>query len=232
VVDVGAGTGEIGLELVRLGVPYLGLDESAAMLDVFRGQLGPGQPGTALVVADARRRWPADDGTAQVIFGSRSLHWIPPEHVAAEAFRLAAPPHAVLLVGRVERDPKGARELVRRKMRDLLRDAGYEGRSGGRNATALVDECVRRGGSAMAPRVVATWSVRRPTRAALDDWSSKTGLGGVDLPEAVKRDVIRGVARWAADALGDIDAPLESAECYTLAGVVLVGSGTSPAESP
>ena len=38
VLELGAGTGEIGVHLARLPVRYVGLDSSQAMLDVFRAR--------------------------------------------------------------------------------------------------------------------------------------------------------------------------------------------------
>ena len=50
VVELGAGTGEIGAHLARLPLRYVGLDSSPAMLDVFRAKAAP-----CLTIADRRR---------------------------------------------------------------------------------------------------------------------------------------------------------------------------------
>ena len=50
VVELGAGTGEIGVHLARLPIRYVGLDGSAAMLEVFRAKAADASP--ELIVAD------------------------------------------------------------------------------------------------------------------------------------------------------------------------------------
>ena len=73
-LEIGAGTGEIGFEIARLHGRYVGLDLSLPMLRVFRGhQVGLSAP-LALIVGDADRTWPITDQSVQAIFGSRSLH--------------------------------------------------------------------------------------------------------------------------------------------------------------
>ena len=62
VLELGAGTGEIGVCLDRLPIRYVGLDASAAMLDLFRAKASPAAP--SLIVADCDRPWPLPDGFA------------------------------------------------------------------------------------------------------------------------------------------------------------------------
>lgn len=222
VIDIGAGTGEIGLELAGLGAPYVGIDASTGMLDVFRARAAERGLSPTLLVADAREAWPVEPGSAAIVFGSRSLHWLHPEAVADEAFRAAAPGGSLLLVGRVARDPESPRERVRRAMRAALREAGFEGRSGGRSARALVAACSRLGAVALPTRIVATWTVSRAPGAALHDWTGKAGLAGVDVPDEVKAEVLERARRWTSATFGNIDAALDSDEHYTLEGAVLV----------
>jgi SAM-dependent methyltransferase len=222
VLDIGAGTGEIGLELSALGAPYVGIDSSGRMLDVFRARAAERGLSPSLVVADARDPWPVEPGSTAVVFGSRSLHWLQADAVAEQAFRVAAPGGAVLLIGRVVRDPESPRERVRRAMRAALRDAGFEGRSGGRSAGELISACTRLGAVAVPARTVATWTVLRAPGEALSDWSRKSGLAGLSLPEDVKVAVLERARRWTSDTFGNIDAPLESEEHFTLEGAVLV----------
>ncbi len=221
IIDIGAGTGEIGLPLIGLGVAYIGLDESAAMLAVFERRAAREGHRPSLLVSDARDPWPVPACSASAVFGSRSLHWMDPTHVVAETIRVAAPTGAVLLVGRVARDPDGPRERVRQAMRELLLRAGYEGRSQARSSTALISECVCRGATAILPRVVASWTTERAPREVLDDWRSKPGLAGLDVPELVKEEVLAQVARFTSETFGNIDTPILSSERYVVEGATL-----------
>ncbi len=221
VIDVGAGTGEIGLELVARGVGYLGIDESDAMLGIFRRRAAERHLTPSLLVADARDRWPVADASQHVVFGSRSLHWLAAEDVAEEALRVAAPGGAVLLVGRGVHDPAGPRERVRRAMREALREAGFEGRNGGRSTVNLLSACTARGATPIETRTVARWTVRRSPRAAIDDWRGKSGLAGIEVPPAEKSAILARVTEFAESAFANIDEPIESEECYTLEGATL-----------
>jgi len=220
-LDIGAGTGEVGRELLGRGVLCVALDESKAMLEIFREKAVAAGLTPELVARDAGLSSPVGDGSMHLVFGSRSLHWLPVEHVCREAFRVAAPEGCAVLVGRVERDAAGPRARIRRKMRELLRAAGFVGRDGGETAREIVERCAARGATRIVPRVAATWSTRRTPRTVLDDWRNKSGLGGAEVPTNVKEQVLASTAAWAAETFGDIDVSIESEECYTLAGVAL-----------
>src|SRR5689334_1283578 len=57
-LEIGAGTGEIGQELVARRFAYTALDVSPEMLAVFRRKAGASGLTPDLVVADAREHWP------------------------------------------------------------------------------------------------------------------------------------------------------------------------------
>jgi SAM-dependent methyltransferase len=228
VLDIGAGSGDIGLELVTLGVRYLGLDRSEGMLDVFRQRAEAAGISPALVVADARDAWPVALGQSSLVFGSRSLHWLDPRHVAAQAFRAANPAGALLLVGRVLREDDSPKQRARRAMRDLVTRKGFDTRSGMRGAAALIDECTGRGAVPIPARVVATWTVRRSIREVIDAWRRKPGLAGVLIPEDEKSSILEDVVRFTSEAFGNIDDAVESTERYLLEGATLTGEPASP----
>jgi SAM-dependent methyltransferase len=222
ILDIGAGTGEVGIELSAAGEGYLGIDESPEMLAIFRNRAGVAGLRPELLVADARRPWPVAPGSVGLVFGSRSLHWLEPEHVAEQARAAASPRGATLVVGRVVRDPESPAERTRRAMRALLRREGYEGRSGSQSSGRLVAACVARGAVALPPEVAATWTVRRSARASIDAWRSKPGLAGVRVPDEVKAKVLAELEGFTAEATGNIDATVESSEKFVLEGVSLV----------
>src|SRR4030095_15695774 len=63
VLEVGVGTGQIGLALCQLPVCYVGFDASAAMLDVFKRRHRESGRAVWLIQADGNNRWPANDGS-------------------------------------------------------------------------------------------------------------------------------------------------------------------------
>jgi len=226
VLEIGAGTGEIGSEIVARWSMYTALDLSPQMLAVFRRKTNVASLTAELVVGDARERWPVPNASVGLVFGSRSMHWLDPEHVRDEALRVGAPGGCTVLIGRVERPDANPRARMRRRMRELLRDAGYAGRSGGASTLAIVRGLIATGAAHVPVRVAARWSVWVTPRAVLDAWRMKSGLGGVDLAPEAKERVLAQTQTWAVETFGDIDLPTESEECYTLEGAMLVPSGS------
>jgi ubiquinone/menaquinone biosynthesis C-methylase UbiE len=222
-IEVGAGTGEIGLELAKLPVVYRAFDRSSAMLEMFRSRLPP-RVCVDLRVADGEDRWPADDGTARAIFGSRSLHLLSLSHVIDESFRIAHHAGCTVLIGRIRRDKASMRSVMRGKMRELATACGI-GRPGGEeNSRKLAEAFRKRGAAVLEPLEVATFSVSSSPRSALAAWEGKAGLAGADVPVAVKQSVLSELRAWAIATFGDLDVSESSEERYILEGVVLTPS--------
>lgn len=218
ILDVGAGTGDIGLQLVQLGANYAGFDASVEMVNLFRARAAAAGLSPALTVADARGKWPADDSSVSVIFGSRSLHLIEASHVAREARRVARQDGARLVVGRVNRDADSPRAVIRREMHRLLRASGVLPRGSRENDGALRSALAGSGAAPFPEAVVAEWTVSRAPRASLDDWESKPGLAGTALDGALKREILAELRTFVERRFDDIDAPLPSVERYSLSG--------------
>lgn len=210
-LEIGAGTGEIGAELVTRVGRYVALDASPAMLERFRARA----PDAELVVGDALERWPVDE--ADLVFGSRSLHLLSADHLVAELERVARP-GTCLVAGRVKRDPASPQARLREELQRLLAARGLGGRRGEDRTAALVAACAARGWAPIPARVVASFA--RPWRAseALAAWAGKRGLGGADLDASDQRVVLAELRAWAVEQLGDLDASHDSVQAYTLEG--------------
>jgi len=220
-LDVGAGTGEIGWEIVHLCARYVGLDLSLPMLQVFRrhrwGNHGP----VSLIVSDGNLTWPIRDRCVRVIFGSRSLHLLSADRLVQEAFRVAQSPSAILVVGRVRRDSRSVKARMRREMLRLLgatRSALTDVES---QSQPLMEALVNRGAVAIAPQVATRWTTAFSPADSLRSWRSKLGLGGTDTPEARKSEILSELERWAVDEFQDLDGRFQSTEEYVLEGARL-----------
>jgi ubiquinone/menaquinone biosynthesis C-methylase UbiE len=213
VVEVGAGTGQIGVWLAAAR-RYLGFDLSHGMLQRFRSR-STESPACGLVRADANRSWPLAAGSARVIFSSRALHLLEHEHVADEVVRVAHPAGATLIIGRVDRPHESLRARLAREMRARLRVAGFEAR-GDHQHRRLVDACVQRGAVLLEPVTTARWTVTASARQSLDSWRQLPGLGGVEVPDDIRRAVLRELEGWATEVFGGLDQPFASQEAYVL----------------
>ncbi len=202
VLELGAGTGEIGTHLARLPVRYLGIDTSAEMLQLFRDKLGEWP--ASLLLADASQVWPLDDQAASVVFASRVIHLLDAAHVASETFRVCRP-GGWLMLGRVLRDGNGVKERLRRRRLELLQQAGLgplRGREGGRR---VVDFCLSAGGESMGRRVVAEWRGTISPAEVIADWASLSRMGSVTVDPVSRQEILAELQDWARVELGDLD---------------------------
>ncbi|RMH22677.1 MAG: methyltransferase domain-containing protein [Acidobacteria bacterium] len=219
-LELGAGTGEIGAELALRAPRYVGFDLSPAMLARFRRRRG--RPRSAwLVAADGDATWPFRDRTARLIFASRAAHLLAPEPLVGEILRLADDAGALLVAGRVRRAPISLRDELRRELRRRLAARGVEARRGGASLRRLRDALVAHGGEPLPPRVVAAWEVVERPDDALAAWRAKDGLAGVALEPELRRAVLDELAAWARTRYGALAYQRTSEERYELAAIRL-----------
>ena len=220
-LEVGAGTGLIGSELVRLGFPYVGLDISRPMLSVFRKRVEAiHDRQSALFVADANARWPVADESARAVFGSRAFHLLDRRHILGETLRIGRK-RAAFLIGRVARDPNGVAARMRREMRRLLGDRVGAALRGEERSEHLIRAFLERGASPLPPTVAARWATTRNPRQSLESWRAKQGLAGIDPTPAVKLEVLSKLQQWAIETFGSLETMFESEEEYVLEGARL-----------
>jgi SAM-dependent methyltransferase len=222
VVEIGAGTGEIGADLARLAGRYLGLDRSGPLLAQFRAKAASRQP--ALALADCAQPWPLGDGVAAAVFASRVVHLLDPDHVARETRRVCRPAGA-LVVGRVVRERDSPKAALRRRRRELLLDAGYAGLDGEAGIRHVVAASVADGGTHLGRRVVAEWTGMTTAATVLAAWEPLTRMGGVALEPSIRAAILAELRRWARTAFGDLDRPLPFRDGYVIDVVRLPSRG-------
>jgi len=218
---VGAGTGEIGLELARLLPRYVALDLSGPMLSVFRRRLEAAGASAVLLVADADAPWPLPNASVRAIFGSRSLHLLSTDRLTREAFRVASRRGAILIIGRTRRDPSSVKARMRKEMHRFLEQSGGGGRDGQTRTQRLITALVARGATPFKPVVAARWTTEHRPADSLRSWKSKPGLGGTDLPDARKSEILSRLEKWAKQVYEDLETSFQSVEEYVLEGVRL-----------
>jgi hypothetical protein len=221
-LDVGAGTGEIGACLAYIpGLRYLALDLSLPTLHRFEWRLH-GEGNRALLVrADADRPWPLQDGSVRLFFLSRAAHLLRLEPLVDEAVRTADPEGAWVILGRVRREASSVRATLRRALHRLLGESGIESMSGETAQHLLAAALATRGGTSMPPRVVATWSAIERPLDPLASWRQKTALAGIPLPAPVREEVLDRLEAWARRRYGDLETAREVSESYELSAVRL-----------
>lgn len=226
-LDLGAGTGDIGVHLVDGPRPYLGLDASLPMLTAFRRKLAAADrgnvPSTApraslLLAADADRTWPVKDASLAVVFSSRAIHLLRLSHLVKEVQRTGQR-GTVVVLGRVQRRQDSLRQTLRRHMRQRLAALGVDGRSGGRARSHLVEALTDLGWRPTGRRRVASWRVEERPRDSLEAWRRRGGLAGRRVPNDLRRRLLDDLQAWALDRYGDLDAVHVGEESYDLESV-------------
>jgi len=221
VVEVGAGTGQIGQWFAHESVRYVGCDLSPGMLYRFRRRLDRWGETRTLLVADGNQGWPCRDATARVIFSSRAIHLLHLEHVVAETLRVAHPRGALLLVGRVQRPTTSLQSQMQYQLQRLLRHYGLPAGTGEQYQQRLMAHCCQCGAEALIPVVVARWRVASTPGDAIAAWRDKPGLSGLDPPAALKHAILTELASWAEATFGGLERQVESEVAYALQGVRL-----------
>jgi hypothetical protein len=221
-LDVGAGTGEIGSCLAYIpGVRYVALDLSLPTLHRFEWRLH-GEGSRALFLrADADQPWPLADGCVRLFFLSRAAHLLRLEPLVDEAVRTAHPDGAWVILGRVRREASSIRATLRRALHRLLGESGIESMSGETAQHLLATALAQHGGTSMPPRVVATWTtVERPIDP-LSSWRQKAALAGIPLPSPLRDEILDRLEAWSRRRYGDLETQHEVNESYELSAVRL-----------
>ncbi len=211
-LELGAGTGQVGAGLATGAVRYVGLDVSLPMLREFRDK----SPHRSLLVhADANVPWPIASNSVRAMFFARSLHLLSAEVVARETARVNAGGLRVV-VGGVTREDGSWRDGMRARMRDVLAREGYRGKGRGSAAKKLFEALEGFGGRRQATLRAASWEVRERPGDSLASWAGKSGLAGNDLPAELKARILDELGTWAADAFGSLAAERVATEHYEL----------------
>ena len=230
ILDLGAGTGQIGRHLAELSggrmagscgaFRYLGVDISGPMLAVFRRKLGAEAVGT-LVRADAGGRWPIASGSVDLVFVARAAHLFPPAVLVEETLRVASPRGALLVLGGVRSEPDSLRVVLRREMRRLLAEHGFEGRRASDAQRRIAGALETRGAQVLPVRTAAAWQVVHRAGDVVAAWRAKPGLGGRVLQPEIQDKVLRRLEYWIQERYGGLDVARDATERYELAAVRL-----------
>lgn len=223
-LELGAGTGEIGRHLAAGPVRYLGLDRSLGMLRRFLHRL-PAGPAGHLLVADLDYPWPLTASTVGLIFASRTLHRLSPDNSVHE-LRRTARPGARLLLGRIRRPAESPGARLRHRLRELVAEAGFPGRDAGGNQKALVQRLADRGARRKPSRIAARWRSEETPAATLAKWREKVRLeipelAGTQVPRRQAVSILEQVEGWARGCWGDLDVPHSVEAAYELTVVDL-----------
>jgi ubiquinone/menaquinone biosynthesis C-methylase UbiE len=200
VLDLGAGTGRIGLPFVAAGDNYTGVDLSFGMLREFPRRARLAQcDGEALPFRDG-----AFDVVMLISVVGAARGW---RRLLAEGRRVLRG-DGVMVVGKSIGPADGVDARMKDRLAAILADLGVpaeEKKSG--KALAWLESVA----AEKRVEVAASWNAERSPRGFLD--RKPTGAKFSELPADVRDEALRRLTAWAQSTFGSLDAP--RSEPYT-----------------
>jgi hypothetical protein len=172
------------------------------MLHEFREKADVLAP--SLILADCNQVWPFGDGAVAVVFASRAIHLLDPQHVVRETLRVVRR-GGFLILGRLLREPDSIRERLRRGRQELLVEAGLTPRSGAAGTRRVIALCQDAGAESLGRQVVAEWTGEISAGEVLAGWESLSRIGSLSINPDLRTRILDEVRRWAQVEIGDID---------------------------
>lgn len=224
ILDIGAGTGAIGCHFAALPNPYVALELSRDMLAIFRRKLDPLPRSACLAQADCDHPWPVGSRTVSVVFASRVVHHLAPEHFIAETRRVCRAGGSLFL-GRVTRDGGSLPGRLQRYKRTLLAEHGFSPPGGEQAVHRILDASRTLGATELPPATVARWTRTATPRQLLANWEGKpqlmSGASTRNMSPEQRAALVEALTDWARAELGDLDRAQEFEQQYKLYGVRL-----------
>lgn len=211
-LDLGAGTGRIGLPFTAADDDYVGLDLSYGMLHAFKQRAERTNGTTPRLVQADGGLLPFHDATfdavllIQVFGGVRG--W---RRLLTEAVRVVRPAGA-LVIGQSVPPADGVDATMKRRLAALLGEMGLP-----RHQTNPRDDVLRwleRQARSVNRVVAATWNADRTPRGFVD--RHRTGAQFSSLPTPIQEEALRKLSAWAAATFGSLDAAASERHVFEL----------------
>jgi ubiquinone/menaquinone biosynthesis C-methylase UbiE len=210
-LDLGAGTGRIGRSFAAAGDDYVGVDLSLGMLHEFAARCGECVRVPRLVQADGERlpfRNQTFDAVLLIQVVGAARDW---RALIAEARRVLRPDGA-LVVGHTMMPTDGLDARMKQRLASLLEVVGE--RSYHMDTRGVVQPLLEAAAASTTRLIAAKWTAERTPRAFLE--RQPTGARFSRLPEPVRQEALRGLAAWAVQALGSLDAVFSEQHAFEL----------------
>ena len=219
VLDIGAGTGAIGVHFAALAHPYVALERSRRMLSIFQQKL---ERPMLLVEADCDEPWPVAARSVKVVFASRVVHHLNRRHFVEETQRVCGT-SGCLLLGKVKRDAESLPNRLKQQKRALLNEQGLSIGSGDESVREVLEAFCAIGATLLPATTVARWTRSTTPREILSAWEGKPQLTSSAVSHGMNAEqraaTVDTLREWTRSEYGDLDQPREFAQEYVLQGV-------------
>lgn len=210
-LDLGAGSGRVGMPFVAARDDYVGVDLSSGMLREFARRAAAHDVSSCLIQADGQQL-PFPDATfdsvmlIQVFGGLRG--W---RRFIAEARRVLRPAGA-LIVGRTKLPPDGLDARMKQRLAEILDVLGVQ--QDRPNARDDVERWLKSNASSSENMTAARWTASRTPRGFIERHG--TGARFSAVPAPVKTQALRDLGAWATATFGSCDAVASEPHAFEL----------------
>ena len=204
-LEIGVGTGRIGLPVLARGFRFTAVDIDPAMLSVFRYKIAGVARKVRLFQGDARDL-PFEKGSFHAVISVHLWHYVPDwQRMLSEALRVLVP-EGFLFEGWDESVEESEDCRIQETWREILKEMGFELRRGRhRERLAEVERVLRRLGLEPRTELVAEWTEHRTPRQSLEAISERLYSYTRQVPADLFRRSVRELYRWAEDNYEDLD---------------------------
>lgn len=216
-LEIGAGTGEIGYFLQQLPIPYLGFDLSKGMLDQYIQR----SSNPLLIQCDGNQTWPFQKHSISIFFSSRAIHQLHHDHVLAQLKYLANQRSSLFILGYVKRQKDSVKATMRREMHKLLNQHGLKEKSGQSSRNELFLKIEQAGGKALPTMTVSQWQVNHAPIDSINSWLKVDGIAGRDVDKDLKKDILGQLKKSVASQYCDLEKSYPAQESYQLSIIQL-----------
>ncbi|WP_457638187.1 class I SAM-dependent methyltransferase [Oceanithermus sp.] len=204
-LELGVGTGRVGVPIVARGYRFVGVDVSPSMLEVMRYKIAGVGRKVKLVEADAREL-PFERGSFHAVIGVHIWHlfddW---QRALLEAFRVLTP-GGFLFEGWDMTAAENEDWRIQEKWREFLGEEGYELKRGRhQQRLAEVRKALEQLGLNPVEEVVAEWVEERTPRQSLEILSERLYSFTWGIPEDIFKSSLEKLWEWARDTYSDLD---------------------------
>lgn len=203
-LELGAGTGLIAWPFIKAGAWYTAVDASAEMIRQLHSKFGDAFYPATLLIHELNDRLPFPNAGYHVIIASRVLHRLDLEHILPE-IRRTLRPEGYLLMGRVQRPSGSLRMTLRRTLRSMMKEMGFEPWPPAGIERTILARLEALGGKARGEVRAFSWTATQTARETLDLWSARAGFGAQVLPPDLKAEMLRRLNAWILGTYGSLD---------------------------
>ena len=206
-LEIGVGTGRIGVPVLARGYRFTGLDRDPAMLEVFRYKIAGVGRKVRIVEGDAAAL-PFEKDSFHAVISVQVWHHLEDwRRALLEVIRVLVP-GGYLFEGWEVSEGESEDCRIQKQWAAFLEELGYPLERGlQQRVLAQVEKALQKLGLKPEVRVVAEWEEARTPRQSFEALAERTYRFARQVPEEVFAPSIERLARWLVETYPDLDAP-------------------------